>query len=105
MFYLYVLVVHELTRKKREIVEITPITAVVELVMIVDFSLFTFFNDPNINPNIDEDTDPMLNLLLYFAHIADMVSSDLINLCNSLARGCIDKSVALSIERLDVRAH
>ena len=51
--------------------DIQPISAVVELVMIVDYSLWYKMTNEDIRPNT---TDSEINLLLYFAHLTDIVS-------------------------------
>ena len=62
-----------LKRKKRQVpVEVTPIAAVVELVMIVDYSLWHKMSSENITA--DGANNHMLNVLLYFGHITAMVS-------------------------------
>ena len=62
----------ELKRKKRELsMEVPPISAVVDLVMIVDYSLWSKLTNEEIRSNTNDST---VNLILYFAHLTEIVS-------------------------------
>lgn len=58
--------------KRQTITEITPVSATVELFMIVDFGLWSKMSSQNLVAT--GATDHTVNILLYFGHMAEVVS-------------------------------
>lgn len=64
----------QVRRKRAAAVAVTPLDVTVEIVMMIDFSLYTKFNNfPNALAK--DETDKMVDLLLYYAHLNEIVSA------------------------------
>lgn len=63
-------------RKKRAVPNlstvITPISATVELMMIVDYSIWSNMSS-SLDSVVENSTSPMISLLLYYTHLAMVV--------------------------------
>ena len=63
----------ELNRKKRNVpVKVQPISATVELVLILDYSIWLKFHSLEIRA--ENALNKTTNMILYFTHLAEMVS-------------------------------
>ena len=72
--YIPTLVPVDIKREKREVPNnMTPINATVEMVFMIDFATWSKFSSPDLA--IQGVNDSTLSVLLYFAHVAEMVNT------------------------------